>query len=163
MTITNATYSVESKDDPTPEPTAETKEFNDFDIPDSVKRVVQDRYLRNRPFLVVKTLHRPSSRTNTEVAGWTYDNSNWTSFEQPSVVDRVNTSLLTDATVIIDIINGKVVKSMYTGKTDKEVMNHFFSQYKDIVSESINLWIQKQAREIAASSTVSYKPKEETA
>lgn len=100
-----------------------------------------DRYLRNRPFLVVTNVARPSKDAKTSVKGWNNTQTNVNVFERVSVVDSVSGRLLQEATIIIDILNNKVVKNRYATSSDEEkVLQHFISKYGKEVTQGLEIW-----------------------
>ena len=134
----------------------------------------QDKYLRNRPFLVIQMSARRAGGTETrkarqantaityngpktEVKGWMDITGNMETFERPSVVDRVNATHLRDASVIIDVINSKVIKSQFTNAEHDDLVNHYLNKYSAEVKEAIDIWltglakaqIAKKAAEVA--------------
>lgn len=121
----------------------------------------KERYLRNRPFLIIKIARRPATGTNvrTEQKGWGDEPGKWSTFEQPSVVDRVNATHQRDAAVIIDVLNGTVVKNQFIDNSAEEVVNHYLNKYKAQVTQAMDIWLtqtaQKVARETAATSGIS--------
>jgi hypothetical protein len=102
------------------------------------KKTFGDRYLRNRPFLVISTIARPAKGIRTYKQGWADTSSNWATFEQPQIVDRVSNKHLTEASVIIDILNRAVVKNRHSdGNDDKLAVEHFLTKYTELVTEGL--------------------------
>lgn len=102
------------------------------------------RYLRGRPFLVVKTIRRPSDLARTERKGWQEQIGAETLSERPLVVDRVSDRHLREATVIIDLMHVKLVKNRFDAPED-EIVNHFLERFKDEVSQGMTLWLRNRA------------------
>ncbi|RYD47073.1 MAG: hypothetical protein EOP83_28635, partial [Verrucomicrobiaceae bacterium] len=92
--------------------------------------------LRNRPFLVVNTITRPSRGVNTSKAGWANDRNNWELFENPSVTDRVSAKIMREATIIIDVMSGECVKSRFE-VDEAEVVEHYMTKYKPHIAEAM--------------------------
>ncbi len=108
-----------------------------------------DRYLRNRPFLCIEFIRRPAKGVNTAKAGWQDVTGNLSTFEKPSVVDRVNDTQLVKSGVIIDVLNGKVVKNGFPETPEEEVVNYFLSKYKEQVTEAMDIWLSRVAQKVA--------------
>lgn len=105
--------------------------------------------LRNRPFLVIKTIQRPQKRGLTSRKGWAEVEGNWAIFENPSVVDRVSDKLLREATVIIDVMRSSCVTTRFQNVTEDEIVNHYMSKYGEQVKEAMGLWLNKMAKRMA--------------
>ena len=103
-------------------------------------------YFKNRPFLVINTIHRPSPSARTERKGWADDKANWSTEEKATVVDRLSTKIRQTATVIIDIKNASVVCSRYSNDHDG-LLAHYLSKYGDELKRAIALWNAKQPTE----------------
>lgn len=116
----------------------------------------KERYLRNRPFLIIKISRRPAKAANvrTEMKGWGDDPGKWSTFEQPSVVDRVNSIHEREAAVIIDVLNGTVVKNQFSGNSDEEVVNHYLTKYKAQVTQAMDIWLTQTAQKVARETAV---------
>ena len=112
-----------------------------------------EKYLRNRPFLLISIARRPAKASNvkTEVKGWGENSGHWDTFEQPLLTDRVNSTHMTNYAVIIDVINGKVVKNQYASmNSDEEVVNHFLQKYRPQVTEAMEVWLSQLSQKIVA-------------
>ena len=110
-----------------------------------------EKYLRNRPFLLVSIARRPAKANNvrTELKGWGENPGHWDTFEQPMLTDRVNSNHLTNYAVIIDVINGKIVKNQFTQNSDEEVVNHYLQKYRPQVTEAMDVWLSQLAQKVA--------------
>lgn len=105
-----------------------------------------ERYLRNRPFLVINTVSRRAEGVKTEKKGWMGVTGNVENFEQPVVVDRVNDTHLRNASVIIDVLNATVVKNRFSEATDEEIVNHYMNKYRAQLTEAMDLWLSQVAQ-----------------
>ena len=112
----------------------------------SVPSLKDLKNLRNRPFLCVNTVTRPQKGVNTSKKGWADNPQNWAIFEQPYVVDRVSNKVMTEATVVIDIMSNAVIKSRFDNVADQEVVEHYINKYRSQVSEAMDIWLSKLAR-----------------
>lgn len=110
--------------------------------------------LRNRPFLIVNTIERPAKGVNTAKKGWADDRANWAIFENPYLTDRVSNKIMREATVIIDVMSSKVVKSRFNEVKDDEVAEHYMTKYKEQVAEAMDIWLSRMAKRIAADPTL---------
>lgn len=115
---------------------------------------IGDRYLRNRPFLVINTTARPASHVRTHKTGWSEDGKNWNVFEQVSVVDSISDKNLRGATIIIDVLNNKVVKNRFSENADEEsVLKHFMGKYSDQIMQGLDIWA-RQNRKVPGVKTI---------
>lgn len=111
-----------------------------------------EKYLRNRPFLLIGITRRPAKATNvkTEIKGWGDNPGHWDTFEQPMLTDRVNGTHMTNYAVIIDVINGKIVKNQFSASnSDEEVVNHYLQKYRPQVTEAMDVWLSQLAQKVA--------------
>ena len=111
-----------------------------------------EKYLRNRPFLLVGITRRPAKASNvkTEIKGWGDNPGHWDTFEQPMLTDRVNGTHLTKYAVIIDVINGKIVKNQFSASnSDEEVVNHYLQKYRPQVMEAMDVWLSQLSQKVA--------------
>lgn len=105
--------------------------------------------LRNRPFLVIKTIQRPVKPSITRRKGWAEAEGNWQIFEHTSVVDRVSDKTLREATVIIDVMRSSCVTNRFGHVTDTEVVHHYLGKYGTQVKEAMGMWLRKMAQKMA--------------
>lgn len=103
--------------------------------------------LRNRPFLIVRTIERPAQGVKTERKNWAAERSNHAIFELPSVADRVNAKAMREATVIIDVMQARIVKSRFDLETDETVVNHYMTKYKGEIAEAMEIWMMRAAKD----------------
>jgi len=96
----------------------------------------------NRPFLVVYTIIKPAEGVNTSEKNWNRVTGNWKIFERIEIVDRIKKKHLSDASIILDLIKSKVVKSRFD-KPDEEMMEHFYGKYMKECEKGIDIWSKK--------------------
>ncbi len=101
-----------------------------------------NRYLRNRPFLIINFTSRVAHEVNTRVKGWADEPTNFQHFEHMSIVDRVNKKEML-ASIVIDIINGKVIKNSSRYPTET-VMSHFVEKYAKKIQNALQVWAQNE-------------------
>lgn len=107
--------------------------------------MIKSKFLRHRPFLVIRSIQRPADGVRTERKDWGNEPRNWAVFEQPSVVDSVTTKIMAEATVIIDVLNAAVVKSRYTDTAVEDVIQHYLTKYRAQVVEAMDVWTSREA------------------
>lgn len=101
-------------------------------------------YLRGRPFLIIKTFHRPAANVSTVLKNWGEQPDAWVSHETPMVADHINRSMMESATVIIDLVNSKLIKNRYSDTPDDKVMEYYLNKFSAQTKEGISLWMDKQ-------------------
>ena len=117
-----------------------------------------DRYLRNRPFLVITQIGRPAKHVKTNVAGWAIEGSNWAVTERPMIVDRISDKMLNEASIIVDILNTKLVKNRFgeSGPDDK-VMEYYLGKYSAEVTQGMQIWTSQMLGASKAAQIMSVK------
>jgi hypothetical protein len=106
--------------------------------------------LRNRPFLIVNTFTRPAEGVDTSKKGWNRVTGNWDVYESVMIVDRVNDKHMRDASVIIDIMQSRVITSRFTDKSDDATVEHYLGKYMDECKKGLDVWLSKQANDFIA-------------
>ena len=102
-------------------------------------------YLSKRPFLIITNRYFPAQGAQTQQKDW-MEKSGWQTHEEVSVVDRITSKHLTMSTVIIDVMEAKLVKSNYTETPSDEILSHFMNKYKSKLQEAIDIWMERLAR-----------------
>lgn len=97
------------------------------------------RYDKDRPFLVITQHTTPAKGENTSLKDWGKTGKKILQ-EMVMIVDEVKNKHLVEATIIIDILQRRMVKSRFT-EDDSEVLSHYLSQYKKQVAEGIQIWM----------------------
>lgn len=105
-------------------------------------------YLAKRPFLIITNHFKPARGAQTQQKGWS-EKSGWEVHEEVVVVDRVTTKHQNYATAIIDVMEAKVIKNGFQESTRDEILQHFMTKYKAQLTEAIDIWMSKLAREKA--------------
>lgn len=98
-------------------------------------------YLRDRPFLIVDIYQVPNPRVRTNRKGWLNDPTNVTDKEHPTVVTRITDHHLRQASVIIDLLNDRVIKNRLVFD-NVVVLSQYKNKYADLISrygQSISL------------------------
>lgn len=117
-------------------------------------------YLRNRPFLVITHVQRPSKSIDTRKAGWSTPDTEWDVSENMIVVDRIKTHQMNQATVILDLLHGKVVKNRF-GDNNTAVFKAYFDRYQQDIVEALKTWGRKNPENHAALTEASEEGKNE--
>lgn len=105
-------------------------------------------YLAKRPFLIITNHFKPARGAQTQLAGWA-DKAGWEVHEEVSVVDRVTTKHLSMATAIIDVMEAKVIKNGFAESARDDIMKHFMTKYRPQLTEAIDIWMSRLARDKA--------------
>lgn len=100
------------------------------------------KYNKDRPFLVITQHITPAKGENTSVKNWGKTGKKNLQ-EMVMIVDNVKDKHLTEATVIIDVLQRKVVKSRFD-EDNEEVLSHYLKQYKSQIAEGIQIWMGGQ-------------------
>lgn len=117
--------------------------MTDSNTSEETKQVFGERYLRNRPFLIVELSHRPARGVKTHVKGWADSALKIDAFEKVAVVDRVNSKHEIESAFIIDILNRKVIKNrLIDTRSEEEVIDHFFNKYQDEITRGMAAFLK---------------------
>jgi phenylpropionate dioxygenase-like ring-hydroxylating dioxygenase large terminal subunit len=103
-------------------------------------------YLAKRPFLIITNRFKPSRGSQTQQKGWAAK-TGWEVHEEVQIVDRVTAKHQNFATAIIDVMEAKVVKNGFVGSDRDEIMTHFMTKYKAQLTEAIDIWMSRLARD----------------
>ena len=104
--------------------------------------MVFSKYDKGRPFLVITQHITPAQGENTSLSDWGKTGKKNLQ-EMVSIEDSIKPRHLTGATVIIDILKRRVVKSRYS-EDNETVLKHYLTQYKEQIAEGINIWMKGQ-------------------
>ena len=105
-------------------------------------------YLAKRPFLIITNHFKPARGAQTQQKGWA-DKSGWEVHEEVVVVDRVTAKHQSQATAIIDVMEAKVIKNGFPDTARDDILKHFMTKYKAQLTEAIDIWISRLARDKA--------------
>jgi len=109
------------------------------------------KYNKERPFLVITQHYTPADGEKTSTKDWGKTGKKNLQ-EMVSIVDTVKNKHLNEATVIIDILQRRVVKSRFS-EPNEEVITHYLTQYKNQVAEGIQIWMKNQYKDKESSET----------
>lgn len=106
-------------------------------------------YLSKRPFLVINTKFLPAARAQTHVAGWA-EKSGWNVSEEVAIVDRVTKRHQTYATLILDVLEDKVIKNGFRGSESQDVKAHYLRKFAPQIVEALDIWATSEAQTLAS-------------
>ncbi len=102
---------------------------------------IGERYLRRRPFLVVNSALVPNKKA--VAAG--KKGAPLQRVERPYVVDSVSKKHMTEAEVIIDVLNRTIVKSRFGNvATGEQIVESYLGKYAEIVAEGVMIWARQR-------------------
>lgn len=107
-------------------------------------------YMSKRPFMVITNRYTPGPNAQTQKKGWS-DVSGWVINEEMTLVDRITKKHETYATVIIDVMEAKVLRNRFNDMPNDGVLGHFMTKYKDQVQKAVSIWMERLATEKAMS------------
>lgn len=110
------------------------------------------RYNKDRPFLLVTRYRKPSENEKTNSKNWS-ETGKWMVQEYVEMVDRVNNRHMRDVTVIIDVLQRRLVKSSINdGTPDDVVVKEYLKRYNQQVVDGLGAWIEQNQRKNAPES-----------
>lgn len=113
-------------------------------------------YLSKRPFLVITTSFLPGPQAKTSMKNWS-ENSGWNVAEEVVIVDRVKNKHLTYATLILDVLEDKIVKNSFRDADPQTVRTHYMNKYKNQLQQALTIWADNEAKRIAIEQYTSEK------
>lgn len=90
-------------------------------------------------YMVISHIQRPAAGLNMNKRGVAGNPDNWETFENMALVDRVKKAQLQQASVIIDLLNGKVLKNRFE-TSDTQTFAEYVDRYQEDVTEALKLW-----------------------
>lgn len=101
-------------------------------------------YLSHRPFLLIECVFVPEKHVRSESQGWSEEPKNWQTLERPRVVDRVTSSHLREAAVIIDVMRNRLVKNRFGSESDADVLAHYSKKYAEHAAEGLRIFTSRE-------------------
>lgn len=102
-------------------------------------------YLKGRPFLIINEYVTASPLAKTEKKGWQEDQGSRLVSEAPSIVDNVTHNILVKSSIVIDIINTKIIKNRRgVEENEDKTVNYFLEKYKDVIAAGMSRWMAKK-------------------
>lgn len=105
-------------------------------------------YLSKRPFLVITTRFLPGPQAKTSQPNWS-EKSGWNVAEEVVLVDRVKDRHLTYATLIVDVLEDRVVKNSFRDSQDVDAKSYYLRKYSAQVQQALTIWADNEAKRIA--------------
>jgi len=97
-------------------------------------------FQRNRPFLVVELYYNPGFGMKTHQKDWQKKPDSWKINEYPFIKNRLTDKTLRQASVIIDIVNKKIIKSRFDANTTvDDIYKHYTTKYADEIQQAKNV------------------------
>lgn len=113
-------------------------------------------YLSKRPFLVITTRFLPGPQAKTAMKNWS-EKSGWNVAEEVVIVDRVKNKHTTYATLILDVLENKIVKNGFKDADPQEVKTYYLNKYKNQLQQALTIWADDEAKRIAIEQYTSEK------
>jgi len=116
------------------------------------KTISKFDYLYNRPFLCISHFKQPKGENvKTERKDWMKDTQNVGIKEQPLLVDRIADRHMRQSSVIIDILNDRIIKNRLrmneesdsdidNATYDAQILEYFKGKYADIIEQAKEAW-----------------------
>lgn len=94
------------------------------------------------PYMIVVHTVKPQEGASTHEKNWK-DRNEWTVNETAYFKDSISEKLLLSADVIIDILNGTIVKNRITDVTSEQLVEHYMGKYSDKIVEAVREFFNK--------------------
>jgi len=104
-----------------------------------MKKPYNEKYLSKRPFLIISTRYTPVASVKTSVKAWGANRDNWNRTEVPVIVDRVTAKHLTEADVIVDIMEQKCIKNR-DGNGHDDIVRLYLNKYANDITGAVATW-----------------------
>ncbi len=89
-------------------------------------------------FLIAKYTQRPKNPNMTHLKGYMQDSGNWQWDEQVQVANKVRTKDITDAQVILNLVDGEVVRNGLSNNRDfPALFKHFYKDYEQYIHDAV--------------------------
>lgn len=93
-------------------------------------------------YLVVTHISKPIKGLKTNKKGVLDNPDNWETTENMVITDNLTTNLKTRASIILDLIGGKVTKSRFEASSTT-VFREYVSRYQSDITDALKLWALK--------------------
>ncbi|MNR94406.1 hypothetical protein D3C72_254810 [compost metagenome] len=92
-------------------------------------------------YLAVTHVTRLAKGIHSNKKGVSTDPDNWETLENMVITDNVNKRLMTMATVVIDLLNGKVIKNRFADQhSDAETFRSYVDRYQADIGAALKKW-----------------------
>lgn len=103
---------------------------------------------KDKPFMLIQFIHQPAPGEVTSKKNWG-ELGNWQTKEFVMFVDRLNQDHFVDYAIIIDILNGVVIKNSLDNVSKGEIYGYFINKYKNNVLKAVDVWRKKRGVNLA--------------
>jgi adenosyl cobinamide kinase/adenosyl cobinamide phosphate guanylyltransferase len=93
-------------------------------------------------YLVIEHISRPIKGVATHKKDQIENPDNWETFENMIIVDSYPNKMLYSASVIIDLMAGKVIKNMFE-IDDQQMFKEYVSRYSEEIKDALKTWASK--------------------
>lgn len=90
-------------------------------------------------YMVINHIQRPAAGVNMSVRGNAGNPDNWETFENMFIMDNVKRNALLTASVVIDLLAGKVLKNRFE-TDDSTTFREYVDRYQSDISEALKQW-----------------------
>jgi len=108
-------------------------------------------YTKNRrPYMIVVLSNHPKAGQQTSRKDWGKI-AQWDMKESIFFEDKIKNRFLSEAGIIIDLLNAKLVKNCYRnreGGSDEEIMAYFIKRYGERTQGAIKAWMTDRGIEL---------------
>ena len=94
------------------------------------------------PYMFIVHTHNPKEGAHTNQKDWSKKNE-WAVTETAEFRDNIPDDLLLKSDVIIDILNGKIVKNRLENVDNQQLIEHYMGKYQDKVVEAVRVFFQQ--------------------
>lgn len=98
--------------------------------------------LSKRPFVIITNRYTPGPHAQTHQKGWA-EKSGWVINEELAIVDRIKPRHETYATVIIDVMEAKVLRNRLQNAPDDTILTHYMTKYKAQIQQAVGTWMER--------------------
>lgn len=102
-------------------------------------------YLRNRPFMVINYTFVPKAGQNTSAVNFG-ETAEYDPVESMVIVDRVDNKRLTRAYLVLDLFEGKVIKSREGDVDFSKIFHIMCERYKNEIKQALRDWVKRDPK-----------------
>lgn len=104
--------------------------------------------IKHRPYMFITFIQRPSPGSKTNDPTWK-ENGTWEVTEKMVISDYPKSRMMLEASVVIDLLNTKVVKNR-NGDLSDVSCNEYFARYYVEIVEALKVWAKKRPENLDA-------------
>ena len=90
-------------------------------------------------YLIITHVTRLAKGVNSQKKGESNNPDNWETFENMVLADKVSNKLMREASVVIDLLAGKVMKSRFE-RADAETFRAYVDRYQADIGQALRKW-----------------------